>query len=269
MQKNQKTKSGVGRTRNFAFLVYPDSAPANWLELLNDSHVPCFVSPLHDKDINPDGSQKKPHYHVLLIYEGVKTVDQVQAVRDEVGGVGWETVGSQRGYVRYLCHLDNPEKAQYNKDDVKAFGGLDYRSIVTLPTDIDSVLDDMTVFIERNLVFSYREFSSYCRDYKPDWNYALKHGGAYHIKEHIKGLAWEYISPDAKVLASIRCQNGLLPLNEHNDDNDNDANDANENTTDDNEICCPECGSDELVKNGKTQAGSQVWKCKACRKRFV
>lgn len=45
--------------------------------------------------------------------------------------------------------------------------------------------------------------------------------------------------------------------------------DDSENSTDDSEICCPKCGSDDLAKSGKTQAGSQRWQCKACGKRFV
>ena len=32
---------------------------------------------------------------------------------------------------------------------------------------------------------------------------------------------------------------------------------------------CPECGSISVVKNGKSNAGSQIWKCKDCKKRFV
>ena len=212
-RKDEKVKkNGTGRTRNFAFVVYPESAPPNWLEILSESHCPAFVSPLHDKDINPDGELKKPHYHVMLIFDGVKTLEQVQAVRDAVGGIGWEKIGSQRGYIRYLCHLDNPEKAQYCKEDVKEFGGLDYCSMVTLPTDVDAMLDDMTRFIEVNQVYSFRQFASYCRDYKPDWSYVLKHSGAYYIKEYIKGLAWDTISPEAKMLEEVRLAAGLGDL---------------------------------------------------------
>lgn len=210
--ENSEKKGGKGRTRNFAFLVYPESAPANWLEILADYHVPALVSPLHDKDINPNGEPKKPHYHVLLIFDGVKSIEQVQLIRDAVGGVGWEKVSSQRGYVRYLTHLDNPEKAQYDSKDVKAFGGVDYRSIVTLPTDIDAMLDDMTVFIEANQVYSFRRFASYCRDNKPDWNYALKHCGTFYIKDFIRGLAWDVISVEAKILEEKRRQEGLEKL---------------------------------------------------------
>lgn len=212
-KKDEKVKKdGTGRTRNFAFVVYPESAPGNWLEILADSHCPAFVSPLHNRDINPDGSHKKDHYHVMLIFDSVKTVAQAQDIRDSIGGVGWEKVGSQRGYIRYLCHLDNPEKAQYKKEDVKAFGGLDYFSMVTLPTDIDAMLDDMTRFIEVNQVYSFRQFASYCRDYKPDWSYVLKHAGSYYIKEYIKGLAWDTISPEAKMLEEVRLAAGLGDL---------------------------------------------------------
>ena len=46
------------RTRNFATVVYPDSAPDNWLSALEDTHVTSCVSPLHDQDVNPDGESQ-------------------------------------------------------------------------------------------------------------------------------------------------------------------------------------------------------------------
>ena len=212
-KKDEKVKKdGTGRTRNFAFLVYPESAPPNWLEILDDAHCPAFVSPLHDRDINPDGDPKKPHYHVMLIFDSVKTIAQAQEIRDSIAGVGWEKIASQRGYIRYLCHLDNPEKAQYSQDDIKCFGGLDYFSMVTLPTDVDAMLDDMTRYIDKYQVYSFRRFCSYCRDNNKAWSYVLKHSGACYIKEYIKGLAWDTISPDSKILEQIREQAGLGDL---------------------------------------------------------
>ena len=72
-EKPRKTKrSGGDRARAFAFLVYEDSAYPDWMERLADLHIEAFVSPLHDKDVNPDGSLKKPHWHVLLYFSGKK-----------------------------------------------------------------------------------------------------------------------------------------------------------------------------------------------------
>lgn len=63
------------RVRNFATVVYPESAPENWQDILSRHCVPAFISPLHDKDINPTGEPKKPHYHVVLMFEGKKSLE--------------------------------------------------------------------------------------------------------------------------------------------------------------------------------------------------
>ena len=59
-------KSTQVRTRNFATVIYLDSAPSNWQEILSDLHVQAFVSPYHDKDKNANNEDKKPHYHVMI-----------------------------------------------------------------------------------------------------------------------------------------------------------------------------------------------------------
>ena len=46
------------RARTWTFIVYPESAPQNWRELLDECHVSWVESPLHDKDVNPDGTVK-------------------------------------------------------------------------------------------------------------------------------------------------------------------------------------------------------------------
>lgn len=38
--------------RDWAFIVYPESAPENWREILDDTHIRWIESPLHDKDFN-------------------------------------------------------------------------------------------------------------------------------------------------------------------------------------------------------------------------
>ena len=41
--------------RDWTFVVYPESAPSNWRELLDDTHLRWIESPLHDKDLDADG----------------------------------------------------------------------------------------------------------------------------------------------------------------------------------------------------------------------
>lgn len=182
---------GLPRTRNYGTIVYPESAPENWLDLLGECCIPCFVSPLHDKDILPDGTLKKPHYHVMLMYDSVKTLEQAQEIFNKIGGVGNEIVQSIRGYARYLCHLDNPEKVQYSPDDVKSFGGADYIMTVNLVTDKYKAIGEMIDFCEENDVIFYSDLIIWCRANKPEWFRVLCDNGTYVIKEYLKSRTYK------------------------------------------------------------------------------
>ena len=55
-----KQNSKDTRTRNWTIVVYPDSAPANWRDIINDIHIEWVESPLHDKDVDANGEYKTP-----------------------------------------------------------------------------------------------------------------------------------------------------------------------------------------------------------------
>lgn len=178
------------RIRNFATIVYPDSAPENWQDILAQQFVPAFISPLHDKDINPTGEPKKPHYHVLLMFEGKKSVEQVTEIFNLIGGVGCEKVNSIRGYARYLCHLDNPEKAQYEQNLVRSLGGADYVGTIGLVTDKYKAIGEMIDFCEENDIVSYSDLLIYARVNRSDWFRVLCDNGTVVIKEFLKSRQW-------------------------------------------------------------------------------
>lgn len=178
------------RFRNFATVVYPDSAPADWQSILSDLCIPCFVSPLHDSDKNPTGEDKKPHWHVMFMFEGVKTYEQVDEVVQKIGGVGLENLQSIRGYARYLCHLDNPDKHKYNVEDVVSFGGADYTSVIGLAVDRYKAIKEMMNFCKDNDVHSYAVLCDWCAENRMDWFRLLCDSASYVIKEYIKSLKW-------------------------------------------------------------------------------
>lgn len=187
---NEKKSSGRGRTRNFATVVYPDSAPDNWQEILSEQFVPAFISPLHDKDINPTGEAKKPHWHVMLMFDGVKTTEQALEIFNKIGGVGCEVVQSQRGYARYLCHLDNPEKAQYEPQNVRSLCGADYTSTIGLVTDKYKAISEMIDYCVENNIVSYSDLLEYSRMERFDWFRVLCDNGTIVIREYLKSREW-------------------------------------------------------------------------------
>lgn len=187
-EKKNQTKA---RTRNFATVIYPESAPSNWKELLQEQMIPCFISPIHDSDLNPDGEKKKPHYHVLILFDGVKTIDQAKEIINSFGGVGCERVNSIRGYARYLCHLDNPEKAQYKVDDVISLCGANYISVVSLPSDKYIAISDMLEFCKNNEIYAFSDLVDYARENRQDWFVTLCDNGTYIVKEYLKSSSWK------------------------------------------------------------------------------
>lgn len=187
----EKKISGSGRTRNFATVVYPESAPDNWQSILADFCVPSFISPLHDRDVNPDGEFKKPHYHVMLCFDGVKTFEQGKQILDAIGGVGNEVIQSVRGYARYLCHLDNPEKTQYSIDDVRCLSGSDYFAAINLPTDKYKAIKEMMFFCDEHDIKSYARLLMYASDERYDWFRVLCDSATVVIKEYLKSRSWE------------------------------------------------------------------------------
>ena len=179
------------RTRNYGTVVYPDSAPADWQDILAQQFIPALISPLHDKDTNPDNDEpKKAHYHVMVMFDNVKTKEQAIELFSKIGGVGCEVIQSRRGYARYMCHMDNPEKAQYKQDDVRALGGADYVDIIGLALDKYKAVSEMMDYCDSNNIVSYYELANYARAERFDWFRILCDSGTVVIKEYLKSRKW-------------------------------------------------------------------------------
>ena len=187
---SKKSTSVTARYRNFACVIYPDSVDPDWKEKLIQSHVPIFVSPLHDKDHNPDGSDKKPHQHVMAMYAGKKSKEQAEELFKSIGGVGCEVVKDIRGYARYLCHLDNPEKEKYNQDDVLSLNGADYAGTISLTSDKYFALGEMQDFCDKYDVVSFYVLAKYARANRTDWYRILCDCGTVFMTQFLKSRMW-------------------------------------------------------------------------------
>lgn len=179
------------RTRTWATVVYPESSPSEWKDILQEQFIPAFISPLHNKDINSDGTSKKEHYHIMLMFEGVKTREQAGEVFAMIGGVGIEAIKCTRAYARYLCHLDNHEKASYDMQEVVALAGADYHTMISLSTDKYSAIGEMIDFCIQNMIDSYAELLLYAKNNRMDWFRVLCDTGTVTIVQFLKSRYWE------------------------------------------------------------------------------
>lgn len=121
------------KSRIWAFVAYPDSLPKNWLDILKQTGLKIAISPLHDADLNADESEKKPHYHIIAVWDnGSTTFNCASTLAKKVKGTIPISLESVRGYYRYLTHEDNPEKAQYDKKDIIHLNGFSITDFVEL-----------------------------------------------------------------------------------------------------------------------------------------
>jgi len=160
------------KKRHWAFVLYPESAPADWFDRLERSGLRGEISPLHDQDENPEpnpetgrNEMKKAHYHVMLCYDGPTTYNAVKALTDSLNCPRPQPLESVRGYDRYLTHQDNPEKHQYERADVRAFGGFNIMDYVELTSSEKLALrvKVMDIIREADLV-EYSELLDLLRD---------------------------------------------------------------------------------------------------------
>lgn len=180
------------RTRNWATVLYPSSenTPTNWKEVLQEQLIPTFISPLHDNDYNSEGELKKEHHHIILMFEGVKTKAQVKEVFHLIGGVGTEPIKCLRAYTRYLCHLDNPDKAQYSIHDVICYAGADYEALIESASDKYSSIGEMIDFCEQEDIVSYADLIIYARENNISWFKVLCDSGTLPIVQFLKSRYW-------------------------------------------------------------------------------
>jgi len=151
---NPKSQQGKDeRIRNWTFVLYPESAPEDWRGILDNQHIQWVESPLHDKDTNEDGTPKKPHWHILLMFEGKKSFEQIKEITDSLSCPIPQKVASVKGLVRYMAHMDNPDKHQYSQSDIIGHGGVDLAELLkpTSSTRYQLIGEMMDYVVEQDI----------------------------------------------------------------------------------------------------------------------
>lgn len=154
-EAQKEADKSAGRSYNWATIGYAESLKPDFKEILESLAVPVAISPLHDKDVNKDGTPKKPHYHILFHFTTLKSRAQVREITDRIASVGQENVQSLEGYALYLTH-EGTDKAQYAREDVLCMGGFDIKKYWNKPLDDDTAFSRIIDLINEIMTDSYR-----------------------------------------------------------------------------------------------------------------
>ena len=182
-QKYEEKRAGQ-RTRNWTLIFYPEDLPEDWKQQVDGLLVRWIESPLHDKDVLPDGTPKKAHHHTLFMFEAVKTAEQVSILFKElfgesengtiVGVAAPQRVTDRCAIVRYMAHMDNPDKAQYDVNEIVGHNGADPAEILRYSaTETREMIIAMEEYIEQNKITELSDFSAAIRYTHPEWHTIL------------------------------------------------------------------------------------------------
>ena len=150
------------RSNKWAFLLYQESAPENYLDILEEMHIPFILSPWHDKDVNKEtGEFKKAHKHGALYFDSLKSYSQVSKLLTNHLNTPKhvEVIMSPRGMYDYFTHAENPEKTLYDINDIESGCGFDLdKFLITNNSD-----EFLTLAIDIIEEHNFLEFNSLVR----------------------------------------------------------------------------------------------------------
>lgn len=122
------------KKRFWWFILYPESAEPEWIEIIKMRGLPFAVSPLHEYDVfNDEGELKKPHYHVILCYPGPTTFNNVKSLSvDELKATIPKPIDFIKGAYDYLTHKNDADKFHYDEDEIQTYNGFYIFDLVQL-----------------------------------------------------------------------------------------------------------------------------------------
>lgn len=150
--------------------MYRDSAPSDYLDILDGAQIPYVLSPWHDKDVNKEtGELKKPHKHGVLFFDSLKSYSQVSELLTEKLHTPShvEIVMSASGLYNYFTHAENPEKTKYDPNDIESGCGFDRKKFL-LENDYESLLAYALDIIDTMGFTEFGSLVSYARKNDPD-----------------------------------------------------------------------------------------------------
>lgn len=154
------------RSNKWAFLIYKESAPENYIEVLESLHVPFVLSPWHNKDFHSKtGELKKTHKHGAFYFDSLKSYSQIsELVADKLNSPAHvEIVMSPKGMFDYFTHAENPDKTPYSIENIESGAGFELDKFL-LEQNSDNFMNEVIDVIEENNFIEFEDLVHYARD---------------------------------------------------------------------------------------------------------
>lgn len=161
----------VIRSRYFGTILYPEDP--HFSEKLEAVTSQEYLMVLHDRDVDDDGNPKKEHYHVVIQFEDAKTVSSVAkklgCSENQIQVFTKQKGKDVDGYIKYMTHVNEPDKALYHVSDFVGSSNLLKRAQKAFSSSVEKLTtEDYLCMICEKIMSreckSIHELTAYCKD---------------------------------------------------------------------------------------------------------
>lgn len=256
----------INKSRYMNCVLYPENMIPDWELVLDDIIQVPFAYCKHNLDVDSKSEHRKDHVHMLLAFPNTTTLNHAINVANLLSVPGklccstCQAAISVRSSYDYLIHdTDSCRKLgkyQYSPSDRVTGNGFDIGSYeqLALVERIRIVRELCQFIIDENFVnFSDFYIGLVLHFGEDDRYHQVLQSYSALFERLTKGNYQRLLFGQA---ADERSSSLRHSTHHH------------ATTTQEPVFCCPECGSVDIFKRGKTRTGSQRFECKCCGKTF-
>lgn len=260
-----KNKTRINKARYWWTVLWQEHLQDGWQDTLADTIQLPFAYCVHDKDLDNDNDCRKAHVHIIIAFTNTTTRKHAENVFSLIAGdkafAAIDAIVDIRHAYNYLIHdtetcrkqdkhlYDVSERVTGNNFDIGMYEQVSH-------ADKMAKLDELLTFVSDN---NFLDLASCYDGFK-----------AVYFDDF---LAFEVFVTYNAFINRICCGNYCRLTREISSDFVGICSPSQANTheipTENTTPFCPECGSKNFVKIGKTAGGTQRFKCKHCGKKFT
>lgn len=264
-----RNSSGGGDARYWTGVLYPENMRDNWQMQIGDILQYPYAYCIHTRDRDSKSEHRKDHLHLVVCFPNTTTYNNAFGTMQKLSAEGkqainkCERVGNIRHIYDYLIHDTEDCKKQgkepYSPSERIEGNGFDiglYEQISA--ADKKAMTFELYAAIKNDGYTNLMDFLE-CAELMGDsyLEIAVEKTATFERMTRANFQKWQVLQEYGKEDVRYSKKNSVTRVR---------VDEQHENNT---PKCCPECGSVNIRKSGKTAALSQRWQCKDCGKTFI
>lgn len=244
----------INKARYWQAVLYPENMPDDWENQISDVVQVPYAYCIHSSDTDTKSEHRKDHVHLILAFPNTTTYNHALKVFKLLGENAANTCQACvniRHCYDYLIHdteaCKKAKKHLYSPSERITGNNFDIGAYEQLTQEEkDEMLEELCEYVVQYRIQNAADayvliMQNFGREYFPIYR---AHNAF--IDRLTRGNYLKYAEKEPK-----RGDN------------------STQNSTHLHAKTCPECGSEDLLKSGKTAGGNQRFECRECGKRFV